>query len=289
MACAISTPTRFSPRFHTALLCRQIRPRPVPRRRPHRFYLDRQIMEEINNAVEYAAAQRNTSDEDQQIAVGVTSDFRRKEITKDGGSEAVARARWTADGYDFDAKAQRGIPEKPHLALLRQERSGPRFRLKHARFDDTATLIKKKKKKKIRSCAKRSPRTAPPPSEWDKNERLQEKARRGDDFGALAAAQQDSLTWMKNRGYIDVKKDDKGQPITGLDGQFVGVPIQPGTMKLEKLEKPPSHLEPGPRPVKSSTTAKTTTSPSSRKRSSAGSGAFEDDAVQNDISGNACA
>jgi parvulin-like peptidyl-prolyl isomerase len=62
----------------------------------------KQIRDFIENDLEYAAAQRSLEKGDDQIAKMVTGDWRKEQIRKAGGSEALARQRAKEDGQDFD-------------------------------------------------------------------------------------------------------------------------------------------------------------------------------------------
>jgi hypothetical protein len=66
--------------------------------------------------------------------------------------------------------------------------------------------------------------------------RIQEKVTRGDNFADLAAAQ-DNRTYARQRGYMNVKRDERGQMVKDDKGEPVGVPIQKGALKQEDLEK----------------------------------------------------
>jgi parvulin-like peptidyl-prolyl isomerase len=54
------------------------------------------------NEVEYAAAERELSDDDKKIVLMLTMQFRKQKITEAGGSEELARRKATSDGIDFD-------------------------------------------------------------------------------------------------------------------------------------------------------------------------------------------
>ncbi len=66
----------------------------------------KQVREFINNDVEFAAAQRGLEKGDDQIAKMVTAEWRKEQIRKAGGSEALARQRSKEEGFDFDESAR---------------------------------------------------------------------------------------------------------------------------------------------------------------------------------------
>jgi len=62
----------------------------------------RQVQEFIRSEVEFAAAQKNLSQEDQKFADVLTMQWRQRKITDAGGSLELARKRAEADGNSFD-------------------------------------------------------------------------------------------------------------------------------------------------------------------------------------------
>jgi parvulin-like peptidyl-prolyl isomerase len=69
--------------------------------------LQRQVDVLIVNELEYAAADRELPAADKRIAELMTQQWRGEEITKAGGSEQLARQRYSAQGVDFDEEARR--------------------------------------------------------------------------------------------------------------------------------------------------------------------------------------
>jgi len=61
-----------------------------------------QLMQAINDEVEFAIAQRRLSAADQQTARALAIKWKEDQITQAGGSVAVARQRFSARGQDFD-------------------------------------------------------------------------------------------------------------------------------------------------------------------------------------------
>jgi len=203
--------------------------------------INRQIMEDITNELEFAAAQRNVSEEDRQIATGLTVQFRQKEITRAGGSLAVARARTAAEGIDFDEK----VNEEYRRNLIRiyyAKRVFPKVQVSAEdmrRFYDKYLdeLYTEKSAVRFRGIRIGIQETGSVQDAWEKAKRVHDKATRGENFGDLAAAQNDNRTWARYRGYRDVRKDAAGQPLKDETGEFLGAWVDKGSLKLEDLEK----------------------------------------------------
>lgn len=73
------------------------------------------ISDEINNELEYAAADRNSTQEDHQMADAMTADWRQQQITQAGGSLAVVRKKFADSEGDFDD----AVEQQRRLNLLR--------------------------------------------------------------------------------------------------------------------------------------------------------------------------
>jgi hypothetical protein len=223
-------------------LARKYSQDPVQFRAEARLLINQKIMEDVTNQLEFAAAERNTTDEEKQIATIVTTQYRQKEITKAGGSLAVARARSLEDGQDFDDRmndeyqrnlirlyyAKKVFPKVQVSAddmrryydmnrdRLYTERSEARFRVIRIGFNETGSKEEA----------------------FAKMQRVYKRAKAGENFGDLAEAQNDNRLWARQRGYIDVKRDEKGQMLKDEKGEPVGVILGRGSLlRLEKLEK----------------------------------------------------
>jgi parvulin-like peptidyl-prolyl isomerase len=68
--------------------------------------IKKQILELRDLQLEYAAAERKLEQKDKDLADLLTAQWRQKQITAAGGSEAVARQRAAARGEDFDELVQ---------------------------------------------------------------------------------------------------------------------------------------------------------------------------------------
>lgn len=216
------------------------------------------VEEEIGNELEFAAAQRNTTEEEQQIASSLTTQWRQKQIIQSGGSEAVAR--WNsmnpADGslgVDFDEKVQKQYrwylimiyyqrrvwPRvqvsaddirryyERNLEQVFTEKPGIRFRVIHIGTKQTGTQAEAKAKAQS----------------------IHEKAVRGDDFATLAATHNDNRTWRANRGYMEMadQKDADGNVLKNDKGEVIrqGMHFERGALKLADLEESLFTIEPG--------------------------------------------
>lgn len=210
--------------------------------------IHRQIMEDITNELEFAAAQRNVSEEDQQIATAVTTQFRQREITKAGGSLAIARARALEEGVDFDEKLKEEY-RRNMIRIYYVKRVFPKVQISAddmRRFYDKNVdeLYSEKSAIRFRIIRVGFKETGSKEEAFKKAESIHAKAIRGDDFSALAAAQEDR-TLARFRGYMDVRRDDKKEPIKDESGEYIGVFLPRGSLKLEELEKAIFALNPG--------------------------------------------
>ncbi|HEX2970795.1 MAG TPA: peptidylprolyl isomerase [Tepidisphaeraceae bacterium] len=210
--------------------------------------INRQIMEDITNELEYAAAQRNLGEEEQQLATILTSQFRQKEITKCGGSLAVARARALADGIDFDERVKEEY-RKNMIQIFYYKKVFPRVQVSAddmRRFYEMNLdrLFTEKSEVLFRVIRVGVNESGGVKDAWDRMKRIQEKVARGDDFADLAAAQ-DNRVYARQRGYLTVKRDEAGQIVKNDKGEPVGLPIQKGSLKQEDLEKAVFALEVG--------------------------------------------
>lgn len=208
--------------------------------------IDRAIMEQITDELEFAAAQRNTTPEDQQLAAGATTMWRQKEITKAGGSEAVARARSLDDGTEFDERTRQQY--RRHLIQI--------YYMKHVwpkvqvsandvrRFYDQNVEQLYSEKSAVRFRAIRiniKPRGKE--KAWEVATDALTKARSGWDFAKIATNPQwnDSATWRANGGYWDMVETKNGTGQTVKEGVWT----EKGTLAAEELEKAVFALNPG--------------------------------------------
>lgn len=246
-------------RIDAALISKAKQLEPAEFRAFAKDLIAKQVMEQITDELEYAAAQRNTTEEEQQIAYAITAQFRQKEVTKAGGSVAVARAKAAEDGIDFDEK----INEEYRRNLIRLyygKKVWPKVQVsaqdmrryyevnREAMFTEKAAVRFRVIYIDFKKTGATDPKDATKLA-WNKMQGLYEKAKRGDDFAVLAAADNDNAIWKRNRGYMDMtdKFDENGQPLLTQTGQPVkeGAWLQKGSLRQEELEKAVFSLNPG--------------------------------------------
>ncbi|MGA2498095.1 MAG: peptidyl-prolyl cis-trans isomerase [Tepidisphaeraceae bacterium] len=193
-----------------------------------------QVDADIREELEFAAAQRFTTDEDEGIASAYTAFWRQKEITRNGGSYAVTCERYlhpsdpTVPGIDFDEKVKEQY--RRHLVLIYyQRRVWPRVQVS---ADDMRRFFDRNKAELFTEKAGvlfRAIRIGVQESgDRDRAERkaagLLEKVKRGENFGLLASQTNDNRAWKNSGGYLDVaeKKDADGNVIMKhKDGRII--------------------------------------------------------------------
>jgi hypothetical protein len=197
-----------------------------------------EIRYEVSLELELAAAQRNTTEEDQQQASGLTMVWKQREIIKAGGAPAVARRMALEnDGVDFEEKVRDQYRQYLmamfyHRHLWSQVQvSADDMRAYYNR--NLEELFTEKAAVRFRAIKVSIEKTGTPEAAARKMQDIAEKAKRGEDFAGLARASNDDRNWAKNSGFMqmsDVKKED---------GQIVKEPTwyQKGSLKLEELEK----------------------------------------------------
>jgi hypothetical protein len=208
--------------------------------------IDRAIMEQITDELEFAAAQRNTTPEDQQLAAGATTMWRQKEITKAGGSEAVARAKSSDDGMDFDERTRQQF--RRHLIqIYYMKQVWPKVQVSAndvRRFYDQNVEQLYSEKSAVRFRAIRiNLKQRGKEKAWEAATDALSKARSGWDFAKLATNPQwnDNATWRANGGYWDMAETKNATGQTVKDGVWT----EKGTLAAEELEKAVFALNPG--------------------------------------------
>jgi parvulin-like peptidyl-prolyl isomerase len=203
--------------------------------------IGKQIMEDITNELEFAAAQRNVSEDDQQLATGLTTQFRQKEITKAGGSVSVVRARYAADGIDFDERVKEEY-RKNMIQIFYYKKVFPKVQIS---ADDMRRFYElnldrmfTEKSEVLFRLVRVSVKDAGGVKDaWDDMKRVQEMLARGDNFADVAASKYNDRTLARQRGYMEVKRNEVGQVLKDDKGEPVGMWFQKGAMKVEDLEK----------------------------------------------------
>jgi len=197
----------------------------------------KQIEYDKNLELQFAAAQRNSTAEEQQQAEALTAMWRTKEINKAGGSLAVARRlSLDKDGIEFEERAKEKFQEymigiwfqgrvlprvqvsgddmrryyDQNVERLFTDRAGVRFR---------AILVSAKQK----STREAAVRTA---------EEFIKRAQHGEDFAKMAREENDDPIRRENEGWWLVDKVQK-------DDVELKEPhwVERGSLRLEQVEK----------------------------------------------------
>ncbi len=193
-----------------------------------------QVDADIREELEFAAAQRFTTDEDEGIASAYTAIWRQKEITRNGGSYAVTCERYlhpsdtSVPPIDFDEKVKEQY--RRHLVMIYyQRRVWPRVQVSaddmRRYFDrNKAELFTEKAGVLFRAIRIGVQESGSKEVALKKAEGILEKAKRGDNFGLLASQTNDNRAWKNSGGYLDVaeKKDADGNVIMKhKDGRII--------------------------------------------------------------------
>lgn len=233
----------------------------------------RQVEELIRDELEFAAAQRSNSDEERDMAAHLTSMWRQREITRAGGSLAVARQRWLepadgSQGIDFDEKVMEQY--RLYMVLIHYQRHvWPRVQVSAddmRRFYDRYRDELFSEKPAIRFRRIRIEARGDRDKALARAKEVHEKALRGEDFGELASAYNDNRAWAKNRGYMELVDEKAPEPESApeaADPESLLSPQQAppttmpatvrkapawylkGSLRAERLEKALFELEPG--------------------------------------------
>ncbi len=196
------------------------------------------VEEEIRDELEIAAAERNTSEEDKQLASGLTTQWRQKEITKAGGSLAVARRLWRErENVDFDERVKEQY--RRYLVILyyqkyvwnRVQISADDMRRFYER--NLGDMFTEKSAIRFRVIMVSAANTGSRELALDKARAIHEKAKRGEDFARLAMAQNDDKTLARNKGFMDMVEQKQD------DGSLVKSPrwYERGSLAFAKLEE----------------------------------------------------
>ncbi|MFI5379605.1 MAG: peptidyl-prolyl cis-trans isomerase [Tepidisphaerales bacterium] len=227
--------------------------------------IHQQVDADIREELEFAAAQRFTTDEDQQIAATYTAIWRQKEITRNGGSYAVTCERYLhptdpsmqGQGIDFDEKVKEQY--RRHLVIIYyQRRVWPRVQVSADEmrrfFDRNKDEFTEKAGVLFRAIAINKLGSGSSALAMDKIEGLRAKAKAGENFGLLASQTNDNRAWKNTGGFLDVaeKKDRDGNVLMKhKDGRIIlrdkdgyGVIKNPDGEVLEKSKELLQDCEP---------------------------------------------
>src|SRR5258706_6531141 len=176
----------------------------------------KQIKYDIALEQEFAAAQRNTTDEQLQLAKALAGKWRQQEIIKAGGSAAVARRlSLDKDGIDFDQKVNEQF--QSYLILIYfQNRIEPRVQISGddmRRFYEmnVAQLFTEKSGVRFRAIFVSAKQKGGREGALKAAEDVLQRARNGDDFAKLATDYNDDPTRRNNQGWWMVNKREEGE------------------------------------------------------------------------------
>ncbi len=199
----------------------------------------RQVEHDVNLEREFAAAQRNTTPEEQQRATLLATAWRQKEIIKAGGSLAVARRiSLERDGIEFEERVKEQY-QAYMIILYYQSRVEPRVQVsgddmrrfydQHIDdFTDKAGVRFRAIKIGVKEMGGRE-------QALKEIEAILERAKRGEDFAKLAVEKNHDPVRLANQGWWLMDENKKDEPRW----------IERGTLRLEQIEKAAYELEVG--------------------------------------------
>lgn len=203
-----------------------------------------QIELEIFEELEFAAADRASTDEERNQASALTTNWRQKEIIRHGGSLAVTRQFFADRGKDFDEEVQDQF--RKYLVLIHYQARV--FPLVSVTAEDLRTFYNQNVEKLFAEKAQVRFRVIKVQVRGDKPKAMEtakdllRRAKEEKDFGALATAYNDDPVLRRNAGWVDMST------VTSADGSTKREPawIERGTLgKLEAVEKAAFELEVG--------------------------------------------
>ena len=191
--------------------------------------IGRQVEEMIRNEAEFAAADRNTSAEDKQVAEKLTQQWRDKLKTDNKGSIEEVRRQFREQGRTYDEMAK----EQYRTNLTRvyfHKKLVPRIQVTAADvrhyYDENRDALFTVRDNITFHLIKITPAaTGSDAAARAKIEGLAEKARRGEEFATLAGRTNDDPLLLKNKGLVG--------------------PIDRGAFVLDEVESALWKLNPG--------------------------------------------
>ena len=207
--------------------------------RQFRAFAAQQIADKIRDYIkthlEYAAAQKYLNDQEKQVAQFMTERWRDNEVAAAGGSEELARRRYTEQGIDFDERVKE--QHRTHMSqLFYQKRVVPRIRVSATDLreyyqrnkDREFTVHDRAKFRLIKIEPQKVSGDAKVAAERIAD--LRKRALAGEDFGKLAEFSTDPVL-ARGGGQL---------PTASGDGFF-----EKGTFAVEKVEDAVWQLQPG--------------------------------------------
>jgi parvulin-like peptidyl-prolyl isomerase len=211
-----------------------------------RSAIRKQIKYDIALELKFATAQRNSTQEEQERALALAAEWRRREIIKAGGSVAVARRMsLDKDGIDFEEKVKEQY-QSYMILIWFQGRLLPRVQITGddmRRFYDqnVAAMFTEKSGVRFRAIYVSAKQKGGRDAALKIAEELLQRAQRGEDFAKMARQENDDPKRVENEGWWMV------DPVKMEDGETVKVPrwIEKGSLRLEQVEKAAYALQVG--------------------------------------------
>jgi parvulin-like peptidyl-prolyl isomerase len=176
----------------------------------------KQIRYDIALEQEFAAAQRNTTPEEQGTAERLAAMWRQREIIKAGGSLAVARRMsLDKDGIDFEEKVKEQY-QSYMILIYFQNRIEPRVQISGddmRRYYDmnVGQLFTDKAGVRFRAIFVSAKQKAGREAALKTAEELLQRAKDGEDFAKLATDYNDDPTRRENHGWWMINKREEGE------------------------------------------------------------------------------
>lgn len=194
--------------------------------------INKRVRELVRNELEFAAAQRNTDQEEKTLAELMAAKWRQDQIVQAGGSLELAKRRAAADGFDFD-----DLVHEQYRSLMTQiyyqKKVFPKIQV---RADDMREYYRINQAKLFTEhnraqflLIKIDPKNVGGrDAAVDKIKNLHDRAVAGEDFSSLAGSINHDPALLKSKGKV------------GGDGW-----IQKGAFTLEKVEAAVWTIQPG--------------------------------------------
>ncbi len=189
-----------------------------------------ELANEINDELEFAAAERSLPKADQDLAARITTEWVNVQVRQAGGSEAVARQRWAQQGVSFEEIKRQQYREN----LVRIYYTKRIYPLIHVTADDMRRYYEQNIRQYAVAAAVKfrviriDAATRGHAQAIELAKSLYDRARGGADFAELAAKDNDDPILKSTRGSV------------GIDGW-----MEKGAYAQEDVEREVWKLKPG--------------------------------------------
>lgn len=192
--------------------------------------IKKQVRVYIFNELEFAMAEKNLDTSERQLAADYTARWRQQQITQAGGSLERTRAKFSADGWDFEERVREEFRNNMVLIYM-TKKVLPQAQvraddMRRYYFQNLHTTFTEADQAQFRVIKVDIARTGGEEPAKDKAAGIYERAKLGEDFTAMASSVNDEPAWMRSGG-------------------DVGGWIQRGAFRLEDLETAIWKLQPG--------------------------------------------